>query len=533
MNSCFLFDPDAILGIVEDLTFSTAFEAGEVSTVNPVAQHLPTILTQVVEAVNSVEQKAGGRVEIKVNCLNVDSSIEEVTTDPFFKRVLFSLLSNAVKFSPMDGIVSVTVTHSIKSRDIVTHSRLVSEFNTVHSSGSSTPRKPKHPDPFVSTLPTICENLVKEMEVEVTEGFFTFHFRNTTAAPMNVSLVTKFFKSYYHSRISSGNFSSSGSVAGSSHSNLLDLTAVERKEGSVCSDCISPNFKDLNQYSGLGLGLYTAYNMVTLMGGTLECTVENDDEACFWFTIPSSFIPIDRNRHELVDTMHSRMERSKYTMTAEEAVILPAIRSVVKEQLQHLQSPHINSSPPHLPIAPTGNLFFTNPPEYLTPSFAILSQPPSPGIGTDTSIGYYDSFPSRNSGKCTPVYREFPEQRILVVDDSRICQKVAGRTLANLEFVLDYASNGLEACNKLSVVPLQYDAVLMDLRMPVMDGLEAIRKCRNELGLTKLPIVALTAEVGASIKEEAMKAGANWFLTKPAKAQELISVLRALSFAKL
>ena len=112
MTTSFVFDSDAILGIVEDLTFSTAFESGEVSTVNPVPQHLPTILAQVVDAVNSVEQKAGGKVEIKVSCYNVDSSIEEVTTDPFFKRVLFSLLSNAVKFSTADGTVYLTVTHS-------------------------------------------------------------------------------------------------------------------------------------------------------------------------------------------------------------------------------------------------------------------------------------------------------------------------------------------------------------------------------------------------------------------------------------
>jgi CheY-like chemotaxis protein len=119
--------------------------------------------------------------------------------------------------------------------------------------------------------------------------------------------------------------------------------------------------------------------------------------------------------------------------------------------------------------------------------------------------------------------------RLLVVDDSPTCQKVIARSLAHLEFTFLEASNGEEAIKILSEKPLRVDAVLMDLRMPVMDGLTAIRICRTELGLTALPIIALTAEVGSSIKAEAMKAGATWFLNKPAKSRELIGILRASS----
>jgi CheY-like chemotaxis protein len=123
--------------------------------------------------------------------------------------------------------------------------------------------------------------------------------------------------------------------------------------------------------------------------------------------------------------------------------------------------------------------------------------------------------------------------RVLVVDDSPTCQRVITRSLAHLEFTFVEASNGEEALRILTEKPLRVDAVLMDLRMPVMDGLTAIRKCRIELGLTSLPIIALTAEVGSSIKAEAMKAGATWFLNKPARSQELISILRALSFGEV
>ena len=70
----------------------------------------------------------------------------------------------------------------------------------------------------------------------------------------------------------------------------------------------------------------------------------------------------------------------------------------------------------------------------------------------------------------------------------------------------------------------------MDLRMPVMDGLTAIRQCRNNLNLVDLPIIALTAEVGLRIKDEAMKAGASYFLSKPTASQELLDVLRTFNY---
>ena len=118
--------------------------------------------------------------------------------------------------------------------------------------------------------------------------------------------------------------------------------------------------------------------------------------------------------------------------------------------------------------------------------------------------------------------------RILVVDDSSMCQKVLVKSLKGLEFDTDVASNGKEACDKLQDIPCKFDAVLMDLRMPVMDGLAAIRYCREVLKLEKLPIISLTAEVGPAIREEAFNAGTTHFMNKPAKGSEIISVLRSL-----
>lgn len=305
---------------------------------------------------------------------------------------------------------------------------------------------------------------------------------------------------------------------------------MERREGSTCSKSSSTQkFHDLQQYSGLGLGLYTAYNMVSLMGGALECSVENEDEACFWFTIPALYYTSDHLSPGQEEGVGSGSGDQPPDNEAFPSIAPTAIITTSKEIAEAAHVINIID----IEAPPSGNLFLTSPIATPPPSFARLSStPPTSARASITEQHFDPNAPSesvRSSGSSSSGYSK---QRILVVDDSRICQKVAGKALSGLEFVIDYASNGLEACVKLSEKPLRYDAVLMDLRMPIMDGITAIRKCRTELGLTKLPIIALTAEVGSSIKEEANKAGASWFLTKPAKVLELISVMRAFSFSK-
>jgi len=115
--------------------------------------------------------------------------------------------------------------------------------------------------------------------------------------------------------------------------------------------------------------------------------------------------------------------------------------------------------------------------------------------------------------------------RILVVDDSSICQKLLVKILKQHSFVTDVANNGQEACDKLTQEPCCYDAVLMDIRMPVMDGITATKFIRSELQLT-IPIIAVSAEVDPSTRAAAMDAGSNGFLSKPSKLNDVLSLLK-------
>jgi CheY-like chemotaxis protein/HPt (histidine-containing phosphotransfer) domain-containing protein len=115
--------------------------------------------------------------------------------------------------------------------------------------------------------------------------------------------------------------------------------------------------------------------------------------------------------------------------------------------------------------------------------------------------------------------------RLLVVDDSEINLFVARKILQNEGALVTVASNGRDALDRLRAKPSGYDAVLMDVQMPVMDGHEAASRIRGELGLTQLPIIALTADARTSERRQALLSGMDDFLSKPIEAPALIHCL--------
>ncbi|AUB81205.1 PAS domain S-box protein [Candidatus Thiodictyon syntrophicum] len=113
----------------------------------------------------------------------------------------------------------------------------------------------------------------------------------------------------------------------------------------------------------------------------------------------------------------------------------------------------------------------------------------------------------------------------LLVDDSAMNRDLVERALALEGATATLAADGQQALQVLSSRPGVFDAVLMDVRMPVMDGLTATRLIRAELGLTDLPVIALTAGVLAEEREAARAAGVNAFLPKPLDLEQLTAVL--------
>ncbi|MDD4911577.1 MAG: ATP-binding protein [Sideroxydans sp.] len=120
-------------------------------------------------------------------------------------------------------------------------------------------------------------------------------------------------------------------------------------------------------------------------------------------------------------------------------------------------------------------------------------------------------------------------KRILLVEDNRVNQVLATRILQKYGVFVEVANHGGEAIQKLDAA--SYDIVLMDIQMPVMDGLEATRRIRQDARFVNLPIIAMSA--GVTLNEQALctEVGMTDFVGKPINSAELNSKLLALSQA--
>ena len=114
---------------------------------------------------------------------------------------------------------------------------------------------------------------------------------------------------------------------------------------------------------------------------------------------------------------------------------------------------------------------------------------------------------------------------VLLVEDNTINQEVARRILELEHAIVAIANNGQEAVAILQKNHGAFDLVLMDMQMPIMDGYEATRIIRTKRCLPDLPIIALTAGVMASDRQQAEAAGVNGFISKPFDIDFLVSTV--------
>ena len=115
-------------------------------------------------------------------------------------------------------------------------------------------------------------------------------------------------------------------------------------------------------------------------------------------------------------------------------------------------------------------------------------------------------------------------QRVLVVDDSPVNQRVATRMLENMGHRVDVASNGREAV--AAIQSERYAAVLMDCQMPEMDGFEATMTIRrSEPDGNRIPIIAMTAGAMKGDEEKCIASGMDAYISKPVNPDTLLAVL--------
>ncbi|RKK33833.1 hypothetical protein BFJ66_g12115 [Fusarium oxysporum f. sp. cepae] len=153
-----------------------------------------------------------------------------------------------------------------------------------------------------------------------------------------------------------------------------------------------------------------------------------------------------------------------------------------------------------------------------TPSDMVsCSQPPTPAVESPL-------------GGLVPAQDYFQTPQFLIVEDNPINLKMLAHSMRKLQKPYRTAVNGQEAVNAYKETPGQFKYVLMDISMPVMDGLEATRQIRafeRYNGISASKILAITGLGSESTREEATRSGVDVFITKPVKLRELEVVINS------
>ncbi|KAA3662610.1 MAG: response regulator [Calditrichaeota bacterium] len=128
-----------------------------------------------------------------------------------------------------------------------------------------------------------------------------------------------------------------------------------------------------------------------------------------------------------------------------------------------------------------------------------------------------------SNGSEVPEDKKSRHVRLLLAEDNIVNQKVAMRMLEKLGFEVDCVSNGMDAIS--AVKNSTYNLVLMDVQMPVMDGLEAVKKIRDSEKDSHIPVIALTANAMLGDRDVCLAAGMDDYISKPVNQKNLEDVL--------
>ena len=160
---------------------------------------------------------------------------------------------------------------------------------------------------------------------------------------------------------------------------------------------------------------------------------------------------------------------------------------------------------------------------------AFLLKPVNPSLLFDTVMSLFAGAPGQDAPRVLAAtfdnldLRPIRGARVLLVEDNPFNQQVAGELLERAGLVVRIAANGQEAVD--AALAGDFDLVLMDIQMPVLDGFAATRLIRAEPRFTSLPVVAMTAHALVGDREKSLAAGMNDHLTKPIDPQKLLVTL--------
>ena len=322
------------------------------------------------------------------------------------------------------------------------------------------------------------------------------------------------------------------------------------------------------KFGGTGLGLVISKNLAALMGGEVGVSSVHGSGSVFWFTarlgiskLPKrAYLPnpdlrggralvVDDNEHartvirEMLQNMTFEVEDAASGEQAVQAIHraqlnqrpfnivyldwrMPVMDGI--ETARRIRALGLVPEPILVMVSAYGREEMLKESELLGIS-GVLVKPVSHSLLFDVTMNALSGQRSEvrvmkpegidDLGQLSPVRGA----RILLVEDNDINQQIASELLVDAGFVVELAENGLISLEM--VQQATYDLVLMDMQMPVMDGLSATAAIRRIHRLEALPIVAMTANAMAEDRRDCMEAGMNDFLSKPINPDDLWNML--------